>query len=522
MNYVDLIILGIIGLFLIIGLFTKFWKNFFILLTMVASVPIAYLLSGMFVTSKLGEAIVEKVKQIEIIKSMAEASDAFASLLQGSGRMILFFILGISLFVISFLVGAILFWIFSLFFKGMKEKKHKISLLSGLSLALTGAVIALFIASPLMIINKPVTEAVSYYEEKEETDGKLYKAVKTIDNLNNESFIAKAGIKLLDKNGGIFLKYQYKNEETGETKEYNLYTDMAEASLAIKPGLNVLEMFKDMDTSSIDFSDSESIKSLLNSLHDVLKEVDTFRGSLDDEAHFKNLISELVEYYLSTYPEGLSNDNKLAFLKNAKNYLTDFNYLTSDYADTLPQVILQSYIDQMETSQKVLEYVDITEFTFDEITGEVDQLPVIMKLMDKGASLTKDEVKGILTESKIMTQVMDGVLSDYYTDGSITRETLDFDKEAEAISLIFTYANNDDNNIADSAVLVLELKNSDLLPALINFYNTNEDTTDDIKVVVSDPIQLAAIEAALYAEYTGGGLTQQQFLTYKDAFVSEK
>lgn len=510
MNIYDIVFIAIVALFLVIGLFSKFLKGLINLIAIGASIPVSYWISGVLMNTNLPQLLFEYIEKIEIVKTLIDASESLNAFLHGSMRTVVFYVVGIAGLLV-FKIVALIIW--SIFKNGkLGDAKGTLSL--GLFRALSACIVLVFITAPIPILHTGIKEATVFMSEKY-PDKPVTEKLKMANGYIESSFVVDLEIKALDSGKVPFLTYQVVKED--ETKECNFYSDMEDIGTLIPSAMSLKDLISGF-SSNINMNDAESITNLINKIGEALDEVDSTRSSLREDGSFKGIIGELVKYFIEQYPE---NKDSLAFLRNAKNYLAGYDYENASYKDKLPSVIIQSYIDSMESSNTFAKYIDVTQMTFDDLKNEVANLPELMKTFNNLSEVNAETLKNTLTSSLIAKQVVQGMLDDYYTDDSVNETDLSYDDECNAISTALHYSNDSEDDVIRQAEALGELVNklceSDLLPAVIYSYEVNGTPLR----VSLDTAQKAIVDGLLDTKLASGDLTLQQYNTYKDIFVVE-
>ena len=510
MNIYDIAFIAIVALFLVVGLFSKLLKGLINLIAIGASIPVSYWVSGILMNTSLPQTLFDFIEKIEIVKTLIDASESLNAFLHGSMRTVVFYVVGLLGLLVFKIVAAIIWAIF----KNGKLGEPKGMLSLGLFRALAACVALIFITSPIPILHTGIKEATTFMSEKY-PDGKATQILQKVNEQVEGSLVVKYEIQALDSGKVPFLTYEVVKED--ETKECNFYSDMEDIGTLIPSAMSLKDLISGFNT-SINLNDAESITNLINKIGEALDAVDSTRSSLKEDGSFKGIIGELVKYFIEVYPE---DKDSLAFLRNAKNYLSGYDYENSAYKDKLPSVIIQSYIDSMEQSNSFAKYIDVTQFTFDDLKSEVANLPELMKTFNNLSEVNADTLKNTLTSSLLAKQVVQGMLDDYYTDDSVNETDLTYDDECEAISTALHYSNNADDDVIRQAealaTLVDKLCDSDLLPAVIYSYEANGTP---LRVSV-DATQKGIVDGLLDTKLASGDITLQQYNTYKAIFVIE-
>ena len=509
MNMYDIVFLAIVALFLVIGLFSKLLRGLINLIMIGASIPVSYWVSGILMNTNLPTTLLDLLRKIPIFNTLLESSESLNAFINGSMRTVVFYAVGI----VGLIVFKILAMIICAIVKNSRAMNAKGILSLGLFRALSCAVALLFLTAPLPILHTALKEAGEYANENM-SDGLARTILVETDTRVNTSKIVSLEIKALDSGKVPFLSY--KVEKDGETKTNYFYSDMEDVGKLIPSVLSMKNMVSGFK-SNIDLNDSESIVALIDNIGKALDEVDGVRSNLSENGSFKGIIGEVVQFFIEKYPE--QNDS-LKFLSNVKTYLAGFDYENAAYKEKLPAVIIQSYIDSLESSNTFAKYIDVTNMSFDTLKAEVANFPNLMKTFNNMAEIESSTLKTALTSSQISKQIVAGMLDDYYTDDSVNEPTLDYDKECDAITSALTYSNHDDDamrQVAQLTELVDKICDSDLLPAVIYSYEQNGNP---LKVSVDDT-QKAIVDGLLDAKLASADITVQQYNTYKAIFVTE-
>lgn len=499
MNIIDIAFIVILVLFLLIGFFGKLVRQLIHLIMVLAAIPVGYLLSGALINTTLGAKIIEWISNIELIKSLVENSPSLESFITGSSRMVLFYALGIVLMILFSIIGEIIFACL---------KKNKSAGLKGvLALGLVKALSTLTVL--VFVVLMPISIGRKALNEASNSDGiPMPKVVGTINTQVQSSKFVDTAVVLLDKDKVPFIKY--KVIEDDKEVEYNFYTDLNDLSQLI-PFAGDLKNLGSSLNLNMDVNDSTQIEESLDKIGEVLDRIDTLRSELGSDGHTKKIIAEIVEYFLTEYPK---ENESVKFLLNTEPYLEGFDYQNDGYKDKLVSVVLQAYIDSLEATNPFVKFVNVSTYTFAELKTEAVKLPDLMKIFKNQSNMTESEIANLLSTSKISKQVVTGLLDEYYTDDSVNEDSLNYNNEAKAISMSLAYANSDDNSLLDTALLVNALGDSDLLPAIIDFYNKNEEPI----VINVTLVQKTALELGIDANTN---MTSQQKATYKTLFVVE-
>lgn len=520
MNLIDVIVIAVVIIFLVIGLFGKLWKQVVNMIMMLVSIPISYLISGKLLETDQGAKIIAKIKAIDLIQQIAAASPSFESVIDGSARMLLFYIVGIVDFLIFGLLGLLIYFIFNTALS--KGKATKGLYMFGLPSAISAFVIAIFVISPVMVCSPVLTQANEYYQSSSTKNAALAKILDSSAKNVTTSQVCAQGIKLLNTGKVPFLTYTSTiTDDEGKqvTSTYNFYSDMKDTGLILPTVLSSINSVKNLTTGGVDMTAStgnNSISNAITTFGDILGNLDTMRTNLSSDGHLRKIIAEVLKYYLETYPTSDKVSDGLTFLQNAKKngYLDNFDYENASLKDDLLPIIIQSYIDSQESKYAFLSYVDVTKYTYEELTSELTKIPEFLKIFSSASNMSSEDIKNLLENSILGKSIIDGMLIDYgYDNATINSSTLDYNKESQTISEILAYSN--DSSMLDTAKVIDDLTSSKLMAAVINSYSK---TDSPLKVQVTS-LQKAAITLGIEAKVTSGTITQKECNTYLSVFV---
>lgn len=503
MNIFDIIFLAVVVLFLIFGLFGRLTGKILSLIFTIVSLPLSWILSSLLATFGLDKTIINKLVESDVIKKIMDAVPSMESFLSGSSRVVLFYLVGIIMFILFGLLASII----NKAAKDSKLYKTKAIISLGLINAITGLIVMGFLSMPLSLSKNLVNTVYTEMKDDENAKPNTIKILSFIDGNNETSILIKSETKLLEK--GLVPFTTYKDGD----KKYSVYTNLNDFAI-IYPKIGEISSKAKAINTDVDINDSDALGKMVDDFGALLDSVDETRAELQDDSHIKVIVADTVEYLFTSLGDDME---KFSFLKNAKKYLNGFDYLNASYKEKLPSVIIQSYIDSIENENKFLVYTDISSLGFDDLKNEIMEIPSLVKVFSSQTYLSKNDVKHALTSSTIAKQIVAGLLDDYYTDDSINESNLDYDKESFAISIVLNYSNSEDNTLLDTAAMIEAITESDLLAAVLDFYQRNENP---MTITLSE-LQRTAIYAGLDTKYAAGIITSQQLNTYKALFVTE-
>ena len=483
MNIFDIIFLAVVVLFLIFGLFGRLTGKILSLIFTIVSLPLSWILSSLLATFGLDKTIINKLVESDVIKKIMDAVPSMESFLSGSSRVVLFYLVGIIMFILFGLLASII----NKAAKDSKLYKTKAIISLGLINAITGLIVMGFISMPLSLSKNLVNTVYTEMKDDENAKPNTVKILGFIDSNNETSILIKSETKLLEK--GLVPFTTYKDGD----KKYSVYTNLNDFAI-IYPKIGEISSKAKAINTDVDINDSDALGKMVDDFGALLDSVDETRAELQDDSHIKVIVADTVEYLFTSLGDDME---KFSFLKNAKKYLNGFDYLNASYKEKLPSVIIQSYIDDLK--------------------NEITEIPSLVKVFKSQTYLSKNDVKHALTSSTIAKQIVAGLLDDYYTDDSINESNLDYDKESFAISIVLNYSNSEDNTLLDTAAMIEAITESDLLAAVLDFYQRNESP---MTITLSE-LQRTAIYAGLDTKYAAGIITSQQLNTYKALFVTE-
>ncbi len=509
MNYIDIAIIGLLVLSLLFGLIGKLHKKIRFLIGTLISLPLAYLLSGLFAKADWLNDLIAQLLEKANISDFVEKSESLQLIFSSTVRFVLFYVLFL---LLALIFVPIILAILSAIIVPKKKKANskffnrKAVISFGLIQLVTSAIILAYFVLPVALA-KP---ALKNFDENRAEIGVSFDTSKINDLVENSLFL-NLEEKALSKNAVPFLGY--KEGEGENVQKYSYYDDFNDIAIIVGEIPTIKNIASSLNL-SMDLNSSSAIEEKMNSFGVILGSIDDLRNSLSDNSKIKSALAEILEYYIIEEPK---TNSSLSFLQNAGDYLDSFDFVNDSYKDKLLPIIVQSYIDSIEGDNKFAMYIDVTEYNFNQLKTQLAKLPELVKIFGSKENVSKEEIKSVLTTSDLSAQVVSGLLNDYYTDHSITSATLDYDKEADALSLVLNYTNSDDNSSLDQIVLVNSLSESDLLPAILDFY-TRTNTPLTIKV---DTLKYTAIKILLDAKKANNELTTQQYNTYLAMFVEE-
>ena len=519
MNYVDIAIIVLLVLAFFFGFIGKLSHKITHLVMLALSLALAFILGTVLADSGLAEKIISWLKLESYIEMLKEASPQFLVLFGGIKRFVLFFAFSLVLFLIFGFFGLI---INHALFKSKKkatqegeQKKFKNTAIFGGQIisVVWMAVLLLFFLAPVTAFRAPAKTAVTMNYSEDHTPTTVDKILDQVEGSKMLDLTEKA----LEKRLVPFMSYS-KQDSEGKAHTYYFIDDAKGADKM----LVILKNFKakHVNLSGLSIENKESLSQALDALEEALTDLDSMREELGDDTTITIILGDIVKYVFSD----VEDDAKPALLKSLMNggseYLEGFDYYKDAYKDKIPSVLVQVLIDKTKADNSsnmkdLLKYVDVHNFTFAELKANILSLPDLLNLFTTKTVKTQAEVKAVLTASPLCKQVLKGIMESYYGAGSSFVD-IDYDKESLAISTVLNYANSEDNSLLDAVALSEALGESDILPALIDYYNgANPDNPIQIKV---DPAKYAAVNAALAAELAAGHLTTQQYETYRDIF----
>ena len=522
MNYVDIAIIVLLVLAFFLGFIGKLSHKITHLVMLALSLALAFILGTVLADSGLADKIISWFKLESYVEMMKEASPQFLVLFGGIKRFILFFAFSLVLFLIFGFFGII---INHALFKskkkqvqeGEKKKFKNTALFGGQIISVVWmAVLLLFFLTPVAAFRGPAKTAVTMNYSEDHTPTTVDKVFDQVDGSKMLAFTDK----ILEKKVIPFMSYS-KTDSEGKVHTYYLNED----ANGVDRLLGILKNFKSkrVNLSGLSLEDKESISKALDALGEALTEVDAMREEYGDDTTVTIIIGDLVKYVFSDVAEEAKPQLLKSLMNGGSEYLEGFDYYKDPYKDKVPSVLVQVLVDKTKSSDSsmadLLKYVDVHNYTFEELKANILSLPDLLNLFTSKTVKTEQEVKSALTASPLCKQVLKRVMEKYYGVGSINFDNLDFDKEALAISTVLNYANASDTSVIDAVAFAHSLGESDILPALIDYYNgANPDSKIEIKV---DTVKYAAINAALATELAAGSLTTKQYETYRNIFKAE-
>lgn len=535
MNVIDIIVLGVFIVGIVLGIFGKMWKKVINMIMMIVSIPVSYLISGWLMGTAQATKIVEKIKSISLIKSLCEVSPSLESMVEGSPRILLFYIVGLIDFFIFGLIGLLLYFIFSTALSS-KKGPTKAVYLFGLPGGISALVIVLFAISPIMVLSPILTETNAYLSTIE-SPNKTEKTILKVTNFSSKyistSKVCIKGIELLDDGKIPFLTYETKMEGTDgqvTTRKYSFYSDMKDLGVVFPALLSSVNEIKNIDVSKIDVKDKTGENSLSNFLDEftnLLKNLDDARAKLKEDGHIKGISGEIISYYLTKKDYSSSN---LTFLTYTKNYLEgkDNTYFENcSLRDDILPLIIQSYVDSMEGDYLVLKYVDLTSLSLDQLKSEISNyLADLMSLFDTKNVMSKEDINQLLTSNSVITgQIITGMISNMdYASTTVdlykNKDATTMGNEAKYLADFLNYANNTSSEneslltIASAALTIEELTKSKIIASLINTYK-DSDKPFQIHTSIYE-----ALNGYIELKYTTNQITLKEKDAYKSLFVA--
>ena len=137
MNIFDIIFLAVVVLFLIFGLFGRLTGKILSLIFTIVSLPLSWILSSLLATFGLDKTIINKLVESDVIKKIMDAVPSMESFLSGSSRVVLFYLVGIIMFILFGLLASII----NKAAKDSKLYKTKAIISLGLINAITGLIV---------------------------------------------------------------------------------------------------------------------------------------------------------------------------------------------------------------------------------------------------------------------------------------------------------------------------------------------------------------------------------------------
>lgn len=540
MNYIDLAVILIVIVCMALGLLGKLWKRLIIMVMVIASIPISYLVANSLTekyanmpateiailketdsTVTVTEWIVNKANSVEAVKTIYDNSPSFASMLDNSPEMIvkvlLFYVIGIIGFIVAPIVGTIIYWLLKLFMSD-KEKRKGAIYLFGIPSGVMALVITIFVISPIIMFSPIIHEATNAFKSSESPNATVLKVLETVDGQTDGSKVITTGSDFLEKNPMKMLCYEA--EEEGTTKTYYFYGELKDIAVIIALYSNVQDDVKAITAmEDLDLTSTNSVDELVNLLDTadgVLTDLDTMRKDLSNAGHISGIINDLLKYYLDTYPDSLSNDNGLAFLKRMD--LTDFDFADASLKDDLLPLIIQALVDELAINggYEFLADLNIKEMTFADIKKEIANIANMVTLFNglstsDFSEMTSEEVETLvasLAGSEIVKTALEGALeeSGLTLPADFSVEDIDFAAEAPLIADIVTVAQEGDFTNLGSEEL------ADLADDI--------STSELAQVVVLDvsAAEYTSMESELAGKVSSGELSEEQKATLLGLF----
>ena len=100
MNLFDIIFLAVIAIFLVFGLFGRLTGKILSLLFVILSLPLSWVLSSLLSSFGLDKTIINKLIDNDVIKKIMESVPSMRSFLSSSSRMVIFYLVGIIMFIL--------------------------------------------------------------------------------------------------------------------------------------------------------------------------------------------------------------------------------------------------------------------------------------------------------------------------------------------------------------------------------------------------------------------------------------
>ena len=150
MNLFDIIFLAVIAIFLVFGLFGRLTGKLLSLLFVILSLPLSWVLSSLLSSFGLDKTIVNKLIDNDVIKKIMESVPSMRSFLSSSSRMVIFYLVGIIMFILVGLLASII----NKAAKNSHLYKTKAIISLGLINAITGLIVMGFISMPFSLSKK--------------------------------------------------------------------------------------------------------------------------------------------------------------------------------------------------------------------------------------------------------------------------------------------------------------------------------------------------------------------------------
>jgi len=531
MNYIDFFLIIFVVVAMALGLLGKVWRKVITLIMIIISIPCSYGIAKALTDTyaekpvseisflkddsdtPLEEWIVAKAKSNEFVDTLYNNSPAFASVMDNTPKVVvkltLFYFIGLIDFLIFSILGFIVYQIVKLFM-GKKEKKKGAIWLFGIPSGITALIIGLFIISPLFLVKPVISDVVNLYSQTENKSEKVEANLKKLSSQTEGSKVCIKAEEYLNKKEATWLCY------TVDGKTYYVYDELEDLGDVVSEALPIYNSGKAMisDASSIDYTDANSISTMvgfLDSLETMLTEVDTLRGGLEDDSHVKEMLNDLLKYYVDKYPETLDESSPFYFLNRAD--LTNFDFENDSLKDKLFPIILQSFIDELASDKygyTFLSSLDVSTMTFTEIKAVLSDIANIVDLYlsiktDDISSLSKEDIVKLIS-SIDNNETVKGILTDTLTDlgvSGVDLSNIDLSAEAETIGTIIELTKATDTSSIDSAELASSLADSELIYAII-------DNSDSLSVSVTTE-QKDSISSTLQAKVDSSDISVEEY-----------
>ena len=411
MNKLDLVIIGIVLIFVVFGFFKKFHRNIFAVLTTIAAFPAAVFLEKTYYSSIMSanisiltsrassgsifdannlNGIIDNIKSNSLYKNVLSYSPTLKSMadefMDVITRLLVTYIIIILIVLLSGLVAYLLGAVFGIFI-GKKGRKKKVLILSLPLSFVRGCAVSLIVLLPVVFL-KPSLEACK--------------------DSNNESMQSAYSFYVLNIQDSVFLK-------SLETTVMDVFIDdevdvdgvKSSTSVELGRGISIYNKMEPLITSFDSFTSAtpSEYNDILDNIETKVNLADIEYKNLDKNSNYRKVIIEFINSGLANDTSGLLSD--LSFKEEDVNSLKD---------DVLPSIMLRAF-NQLLTDSGI----DITlpeGMTYDQIMAEISNTNKMYLVANELNKIQNDDLYSIDIDS-----VVDGLKS--FSSSSYTEELID-------------------------------------------------------------------------------------------------
>ncbi len=506
MNYIDIAVIGLLVLGLLFSLVGKASKKIFAFIGRLGGLVFAYLITPtvylklatvkastipFFSDAAPEDSVVDYIKNyilnIDIVKKLYDNVPDFKTIVDSAPEVLVKIVLFLVIGILSVIIFALIFKIIGgIFTKKNGAKKNTAILTFGLPGILSGAVWAALLLFPIVVVSPILKDAHSYYplmandsmSESDKTE--LESKFTLVEEQASSSFVLEFYSKTLNDTRPSLLTYS----NADSTQDYYFIEEIDNISVFMPSFIDLFGVIKNnmsslsSSLSSSSYSDKiDAFADLLDALDAPLTKFDTARSSISSESQIANLLSDLMRYFLVTFPNEEGNDS-VSFLKKAN--FTGVDFKTISIKNSLLGLVGQAFLDEMLENNtgdfSFLNEINLSNMTYDNMKVELRHVSNLIKFYEavdtnELSSISRDEIIEMISnldDSEVVKEIVSSCLDELGIEG-VNADDINFQEEAQVIADLIQLSQDgsiDDLDVQDINELVEELASSQLVLAI--------------------------------------------------------